>query len=246
MASSPSLPVPSPASSYVKVKTTWPTVPPNTDRSPIRTGRLLLRPFVAADAEAVYELRKQPEVMRWTIAGVVDDGVDASRVWVERFLSPKDLETYNFAILYPGDNAESEGGAGVLIGTAGAHKVHHDLGWPEVGYMFRKEFWNKGLGTEFLRAFTKAWWALPRREIELVVDAASVEKRGNFESNNDDVIRVPEVLTAYITASNTGSRRVLEKAGFREYKRWTEPNHHAGFEGTSVTLVGFLLEAPDS
>ncbi|KAH8166006.1 hypothetical protein CIB48_g2231 [Xylaria polymorpha] len=194
---SPSLPepphAPPPASSKTKVKTTWPTIPPNIDRTPIRTERLLLRPYTAADADEVYGIRQQPEVMIWTRAGTVDKNVDGSRVFVERFLPPKDLVTYSFAIVYL------------------------------VGYMFRKEYWNKGLATEFLRAFTKAWWALPRNEVEveLEVDAASVKGKGE---NDGGDLEVRETLVAYIDANHIGSRRVLEKAGFKEYKRWIEPD----------------------
>lgn len=246
---SPSLPepphAPPPASSKTKVKTTWPTIPPNIDRTPIRTERLLLRPYTAADADEVYGIRQQPEVMIWTRAGTVDKNVDGSRVFVERFLPPKDLVTYSFAIVYLGDAGENEDAKGVIIGAAGAHKAHPDSGWPEVGYMFRKEYWNKGLATEFLRAFTKAWWALPRNEVEveLEVDAASVKGKGE---NDGGDLEVRETLVAYIDANHIGSRRVLEKAGFKEYKRWIEPDSRVGFEGVDVELVGFLLEAPDS
>ncbi|KAI1425098.1 acetyltransferase domain-containing protein [Xylaria sp. FL1777] len=245
---SPSLPGPphGPPSTPSKsqVKSTRPTVPPNIDRAPIRTERLLIRPFEASDVEAIHVLRTQPEVMLWTSVGVVDKDIDQSRVFAERFLPPKDLDTYNFVIVYLGDAVQGEDTDGVLIGTAGAHNRYNIFGWPEVGYMFRKEYWNKGLGTEFLRGFLKAWWALPRHEIQVEVDAASVEGRG--ERNGSDVIQVPEILTAIIESNNIGSRRVLEKAGFREFKRWTEPDSRVGFEGKIVTLLAFLLEAPDS
>ncbi|KAI0452486.1 acetyltransferase domain-containing protein [Xylaria acuta] len=244
---SPSLPepphAPRPTSSKIKVQTTWPIIPPNTARAPIRTERLLIRPYTAADAEEVHTLRTQPEVMTWTSVGVVDKSVEQSRVFVERFLSPKDLETYNFAIVYLGGASENKDAKGVIIGTAGAHKIRPDLGWPEVGYLFRKEYWGKELATEFLRAFTKAWWALPRMEIELEVDAASVKEKAG---NSGGMVEVPEVLTAYIRATNIGSRRVLEKTGFKEYKRWTEPDSRVGHEGEDAELVAFLLEAQES
>ncbi|KAI1123281.1 acetyltransferase domain-containing protein [Nemania abortiva] len=245
---SPSLPELGHAPSKIKVKTTWPEVPPNVERTPIRTERLLIRPFDAADVEALFEMRQQPEVMRWTSFGAVDKDIDQSRTFVERFLPPNDTKTYNFVVVYLGDAGESNDANGVVIGAAGAHKTSYHLGWPEVGYMFRKEYWNKGLGTEFLRGFSKAWWALPRNEVEIEVDPASVEGReeGRSEKNDGDVIEVPEILTAMIEAKNVGSMRVLEKAGFREYKRWTEPDSRVGFEGLDAELVAFLLTAPES
>ncbi|KAI1752181.1 acetyltransferase domain-containing protein [Xylaria castorea] len=246
---SPSLPepphAPSAPSEKVKVKTTWPIIPPSADRTPIRTERLLLRPLTAADVEEVYGLRNQPEVMIWTMAGVVDKNVDESRVSLDRFLPPKDLVTYHCAIVYLGDASENEDTKGVIIGTGGAHKVRPELGWPEAGYMFRKEYWSKGLATEFMRAFTKAWWALPRSEVELEVDAASVKEKA--KNNNDGgVVEVPEILMAKVSMTNTGSWRVLEKVGFKEYTRWTEPDSRAGYEGEDVELGAFSLEAPES
>ncbi|KAI0109187.1 acetyltransferase domain-containing protein [Nemania sp. FL0031] len=239
---------PTPVSPKVKVKTTWPIVPPNADRTPIRTERLLLRPFDAADVDAVFELRQQPEVMLWTSFGTIDKDIDESRTFVERFLPPNDTQTYNFVVVYLGNAGENNDGNGVVIGVGGAHKTRSHLGWPEVGYMFRKEYWNKGFATEFLRGFTKAWWALPRKEIEIEIGADSLEGRveNADEKNEGGVIQAPEILTAIIEVRNIGSRRVLENAGFREYKVWTEPDSRAGFEGLDATLGGFLLTAPES
>ncbi|KAI1115712.1 acetyltransferase domain-containing protein [Nemania sp. NC0429] len=251
----PPAPAQTSAEPKIKVKTTWPVVAPRSSRTPIRTERLLLCPFDAAHAEAVFELRRQPEVMLWTRTGVPDADLAESRAFVERFLPPKDLETYNFVALYLGDEAEGNANSeGVLVGVGGAHRIQPEAGWPEVGYMFRKEYWGKGLGTEFLRAFTKAYWALPRSEIELEIDAALVGKtvevvEGKGEGGkNDDaaVVRVPEVLMAVIDAENKGSGRILEKAGFKEVKTWSEPDSRAAFAGANVGLIKFHLEAPGS
>ncbi|KAI0548423.1 acetyltransferase domain-containing protein [Xylaria curta] len=240
MASS-SLP-PLPLSETVKVKTTWPIIPPSADRTPIRSERLLLRPLTAADAEEVLGLRSQPEVMIWTMVGLPDKNVDETHVFLKRFLPPNDLVTYHCAIVYMGDAGENE--KGVIIGTGGAHRIRPETGWPEAGYLFRKEYWNKGLATEFMQAFTKFWWSLPRKEIEIEVDAASV--KGKFENNDGGVVEVPEILMAKISLINTGSKRVLEKNGFKEYARWTEPDSRASHEGQEVELGVFSLEAPES
>ncbi|KAI8629687.1 acetyltransferase domain-containing protein [Xylariaceae sp. FL1651] len=244
----PAPPHPCPhTSSKIKVKTTWPSQPllPNSERKPIRTDRLLLRPFTDSDAEAIFEMRKQPEVMLWTSVGVPDKDIEASRSFVERFTPPNDAQTYDFAIVYMEGNNEAK--EGIVIGSGGAHKVDLQLGWPEVGYMLRKEYWNKGLATEFMRAWTQAWWALPRSEVEIEVPVDSVLavlKTGAEKTG--PVIQVPERLTAIIDANNTGSRRVLQKIGFAEYREWNEPDSRAEFEGNDVTLVGFMLEAPES
>ncbi|KAI1740344.1 acetyltransferase domain-containing protein [Xylaria scruposa] len=233
---------PLPLSEKVKVKTTWPIIPPSADRTPIRTERLLLRPLTAADAEEVLGLRSQPEVMIWTMVGLPDKNVDETHVFLKRFLPPNDLVTYHTAIVYMGDAGENE--KGVIIGTGGAHRILPESGWPEAGYMFRKEYWSKGLATEFMQAFTKFWWSLPRKEIEIEVEAASV--KGKFEKNDGGVVEVPEILMAKISTSNIGSRRVLEKSGFKEYARWTDQDARVGHEADEVELASFSLEAPES
>ncbi|TRX88761.1 hypothetical protein FHL15_010331 [Xylaria flabelliformis] len=235
---------PLPLSEKVKVKTTWPIIPPSADRTPIRTERLLLRPLTAADAEEVYGLRNQPEVMIWTMVGLPDKNVDETHVFLKRFLPPNDLLTYHTAIVYMGDAGENEDAKGVIIGTGGAHRIRPETGWPECGYLFRKEYWSKGLATEFMQAFTKFWWSLPRKEIELEVDAASVKER--LESNAGGVVEVPEILMAKISRINTGSRRVLEKNGFKEYARWSEQDARVGREADEVALAAYLLEAPET
>ena len=67
--------------------------------------------------------------------------------------------------------------AGALIGTGGCHSRGGGmLGWPEIGYMLRREAWGMGYGTEFLAGFLEAWWALPRGEAIL----AGVQQRVDF------------------------------------------------------------------
>lgn len=101
-----------------------------------------------------------------------------------------------------------------------------------------------GFANEFMQAFTKAWWALPRTETEIEVDAASVK---GFTATEDGVrVRVPERLYAMIEDSNTGSKRVLEKSGFKQYNKWVEPDSRAGFEGQEATLAVYTLERPES
>ncbi|KAI1430835.1 acetyltransferase domain-containing protein [Xylaria sp. CBS 124048] len=218
----------------IKVKTTWPTLPERSARTPIRTKRLLLRLFEASDAEAIYELRKQPEVMIWTPTGTADQSIEHSRAFLEHLLPPKDFDKYTWIITYSENSGEA------IIGFGGTTRVRHEAGWPEIGFLFRKEYWGLGLATEFLRGFLEAWWALPRSEIELEVEPDSIGKR----KEEDGVIRVPEVLLGMTMEGNMGSRRVLEKSGFIEFKRWTQPDTRTGYEGKDVTLLRFRLEVP--
>jgi RimJ/RimL family protein N-acetyltransferase len=49
-----------------------------------------------------------------------------------------------------------------------------------------------------------------------------------------------------VEATNKASLRVMEKAGFRRFKTWTESSRRVGSEGTEVTLVGFVSLRPEN
>lgn len=106
--------------------------------------------------------------------------------------------------------------------------------------MIRREYWGKGFATEFLRAFVKDWWRLPRAEgVEAFVDRLSVEE-GKGEGEN-----VPEMLCAIVESGNFGSLRVMEKTGFKGFKSWAVASRRPGEEGKEVTLVGFVNTGPE-
>ncbi|XXH02422.1 hypothetical protein Hte_008797 [Hypoxylon texense] len=210
----------------VKVKTFLPTrpLPPSSGRKPIHTERLILRPFTEDDVDGLHVIHRQPEVMKYTNRGRIDDDKEVTRASMGRFLPPNDVHTYGNAICLAS--------TGEIIGTGGIARPEQMFGWPEVGYIFKKEAWGQGYATEFLKAMVNFWWTLPRSEIELGVDAQTVDGSGE----------APEMLTAMVEADNIGSQRVLQKVGFREFKRWTEPDNREGHSGDS-NLVGFVLSS---
>jgi RimJ/RimL family protein N-acetyltransferase len=159
--------------------------------------------------------------MIFTIVGRVDKDLAETQTKIDTFLPPNDVETYNFAICLAA--------TGEVIGLGGMHKLSLH-GWPELGYMIKREHWGCGYATEFVRGWTEAYWRLPRSLVEMEVDALSVEGDGE----------VKEQLSAIIEASNVASRNVLEKAGFRKFREWTEPDSHEG-SNKEVTLVGYML-----
>lgn len=83
-----------------------------------------------------------------------------------------------------------------------------DFGWPELGYMFKREAWGQGYATEFVRAFAQAWSELERQEVEIMVDPRTVTmcEDGTAE----------ECLIAMTEGSNVRSQGVLGKAGFEK------------------------------
>ncbi|KAI1502499.1 acetyltransferase domain-containing protein [Biscogniauxia marginata] len=223
-------------SKHVRVRTTLPTqpLPPNSARAPIRTPRLILRAFVPSDLEGVHTLRSQPEVMVFTSVGRVDRDRAETREFMDRFLPPNDSHTYDFVICL----AET----GEIIGTGGMHKVNFEFGWPEVGYMFKRECWGRGFATEFLRAWLEAWWALPRSVVDVNVDTASIGRDGSGDSGV--VEEVPELVSAMVEENNPNSAKVLKKLGFREFKTWSTHDEREGYEEQAVTLIGLVLRSP--
>ncbi|KAK4156911.1 GNAT domain-containing protein [Chaetomidium leptoderma] len=221
----PGLP-PDPAS-FVRVRTTLPRrpLPPNAARPPVLTPRLVLRPLTLDDLPAVAELRSQPEVMHWTMLGRVDQDLDETRAKLETFLPPNDEKTYNFAI------CDRETGA--LIGLGGCHRWGSSFGWPEVGYMIRKEFWGKGLATEFLRGFLAAWAGLEREEVEVEVDERTVAGEG--VKGVDGLVR--EQIIAVTAEGNGRSQGVLEKAGYEWFVDWLAQDFTKGSGPDSKVLL---------
>ena len=103
---------------------------------------------------------------------------------------------------------KSDGTEGELIGDGGVFLLDNkDEKWPEVYYVLKKDYWNKGYATEFVREFLGVWWSLPRENTRMRVQSISL---GKFFYHQE----VKEQLGAEIHMSNKGSIRVIEKAGF--------------------------------
>lgn len=213
----------------VTIRTTLPTVPyPSVETRPsFNTGRLLLRPPTAADAEALHVLRTQPEVMMWTATGRVDVDLEFTRNNLSKKLPPHDEKNYDFAICLAA--------TGELVGIGGSHMRDGELGWPSLGYMFVKEAWGKGYATEFLKGFLEMWWALPRSELDLKVERDTVAGDGEVKE---------ERIVAVTVNENAASQGVLRKNGLELVKIWAEDDLQD--KTRSIDLYGFVAKKPDN
>ncbi|OAA70485.1 Acyl-CoA N-acyltransferase [Cordyceps fumosorosea ARSEF 2679] len=189
----------------VAVTSTLPVVPfpPPEQRAAILTERLLLRPYQEADLQALYEMQSDPEVAQWTSTGIAHTDIQETKKSLEPMLQNA-AERQDYVIC--------QASTGQVIGQGGCHRRCGTLGWPEIGYSLRKEFWGQGYGTEFLQGFLQLWWTLPRAEVHLNVDKTTIP-----DGNAGGV--VPECMVAITIEANKASRGVMAKGGFELVRR---------------------------
>jgi ribosomal-protein-alanine N-acetyltransferase len=107
----------------------------------LTTERLHLRPFTAADQQAIHAVYSDPEVMRHVGHGAhksLDETVAALRIYGEV------LERRGYSFL-----AVTERANGTLIGDGGLHPLGDDV---ELGYTLARSAWGRGYATELSRA----------------------------------------------------------------------------------------------
>ncbi|GAW14365.1 hypothetical protein ANO14919_037670 [Xylariales sp. No.14919] len=216
----------------VVVRTTLPRLPlpPASEWSAIHTERLLLRPLTKDDLQAYFALRQQPEVMAESSLGKPDSDISETQAALNDFVNPE-RENFLFGIFIAA--------TGELIGDGGIHTVRFgSMGWPELGYKLAPAHWGRGYGTESMSAVLKAWWALPRQEAEVKVHPDSLQK----EPGGSILSR--EHVAAEIATYNKGSRRVLEKLGFRHFGTWNESDTQLHRLGQPIEMAHYALPGP--
>ncbi len=108
----------------------------------LRTSRLILRPFVPADAYPLFDLYSSPRVM-------------ANNIFppFTRFYEAEDLMKYH-ALLFESQRglrwAIAQPESGSLIGTCGYHNWHCERGEAELSYELSPDYWRQGLMSEAL------------------------------------------------------------------------------------------------
>lgn len=112
----------------------------------IETERVVLRPWVADDAEALYRYASDSRVSRLAM-WPAHTSVEMSREVIEKFFIPN---PHTFAVTMK-ETGEPIGCIG-LVPTADEH-YETTPSEREVGYWIGYPYWNLGLATEALRAF---------------------------------------------------------------------------------------------
>ena len=193
-----------PLSVSVQVSTTKPS---HKNLMGFSSERLMFRPLLASDFTAYLAVYKQE-------APLYDSGTSStpSQSQLETFVQgtreyfiQRKLIHYAMVGIFL---KKPDGTEGELIGDGGVFLLdNRDEKWPEVYYVLKKEVWNKGYATEFVKEFLRVWWSLPRENTRMRVQALSL---GPFFYRQE----AQEQLGAEISMNNKGSIRVIEKAGF--------------------------------
>lgn len=108
----------------------------------LETERLILREMTADDAQIMFDMNNDPEVIRYTGDGPFAS-VEATRDFLANYYARQKPGTGRWGI--------EEKATGELIGWAGI-KYEEDSGAYDVGYRLMRSHWGRGVATEAARA----------------------------------------------------------------------------------------------
>ncbi|KAI1177459.1 acetyltransferase domain-containing protein [Nemania sp. FL0916] len=234
-----------------RVRTTLPRFP--IDKFPVlKTERLLLRVLTQDDLQALHVLQLMPEYMAETGGGQPVADLAGSQAWLDCMLEESSRPHFIFGIFLAA--------TGELIGDCGVHSVHGTrLGRPAIYYKLDPAHRRRGYATEAMAALLRAWWNLPREEVEVEAHPASIQTKtktttgeGGVDGHGvketaekkDTIISSPERVVAEIAAYNTASRRVVEKLGFEDIESWEEPDSRLHNFGKLILIGHYALSRP--
>ena len=113
----------------------------------IETERLILRPLVMDDAEAIYRgWTSDPEVAKYMVWDIHSDVSDTEE-WLEFEISMDDNpDHYNWGFILK-ETGELIGSGGIIY--LDAYEMH------SIGYNFMQKYWRRGLGREAAERIVK-------------------------------------------------------------------------------------------
>ena len=110
----------------------------------LETRRLFLRPINHADADAIYSMRSDPDVMRFIREPQKRSETES---WIRLISSRWEKENLGFCAII-------EKQSGVFLGWCGIW-ILPETGEIELGYAIAKQFWNQGFATEAASVFLR-------------------------------------------------------------------------------------------
>ncbi len=139
----------------------------------LETNRLIMRPFEETDAEGLFLLDSNPEVMKY-VGGVVSTEIEQSRQMIEFIQNQyKENGVGRLAIIEKSSNT--------LIGWSGLKYLTKEINGMknvyELGYRFLPEYWGKGYATE--TAIAALNYAFNEIKTDVVYAMAVTENTGS-------------------------------------------------------------------
>jgi ribosomal-protein-alanine N-acetyltransferase len=113
----------------------------------LETQRLLIRPFVEADADAVFRYRQDPEVMRF-IPGGADKSLEDTQRVIDKYNDHQQAYGFSKWAIVLKETGQLIGDSGLLLLERGP-----DF---ELGYRLIRKCWHMGFATEAGHAWLRA------------------------------------------------------------------------------------------
>ncbi len=137
----------------------------------LETERLILRPLVETDVDAIYTMRSDADVMHFIRE---PQNRDESANWVELVSSRWATEQIGFCAMVEKSSVKFAGWCGLW--------QLRETGETEVGYAVAKDFWGKGFATEAAVEFLDyAFETLQREKIVAVAQPENAASRRVME-----------------------------------------------------------------
>jgi RimJ/RimL family protein N-acetyltransferase len=136
----------------------------------IRTHRLVLRPYRAEDADAVFAGCQDPEIQRWISAIPVPYTAEDARTFITEVAIAGRATGRSLTVAIEAD--------GRLVGSSGVHHLTagHPLG-PEIGYWIAPEARGNGFAAEAAHALAEWALGLGAPRVHLVADVRNAASR---------------------------------------------------------------------
>jgi ribosomal-protein-alanine N-acetyltransferase len=109
----------------------------------LKSSKIILRKITEDDTDNIFELRSNPQTMRFIprpLATTKQDAVDLITLMNDKIIANTDI---NWAITLP-DNDD-------LIGIIGHYRIDHENFRSEIGYILNPNFHNKGIVTAAIK-----------------------------------------------------------------------------------------------
>lgn len=143
----------------------------------LETERLLLRRLTEDDVDMVYELRSDPETMRFIPRPIVKDRTEALHHIAMISEKIEDNTGINWAIAFREKPEEA-------IGVLGHYRIVPEHFRAEIGYMILRKHWGKGIVAEAIAPLLDYGFdVMGLHSIEAVIDPANVASAKVLEKN---------------------------------------------------------------